>query len=149
MLRVMWIAAAVVACGSAPTPPPPAPAAPPVAVADAGVVRAAPLDQDLAKLVERSLAMYQDVAAALTASGSDCAAATARLDQLATGYRDVVLANAKVIHDGRAAALRDALAPRDDAFTAAAGNVMHAPAMAACAGDATFTHALDALFAPP
>lgn len=146
MLRVMWIAAAV-ACGSAPTPPPPAP--PPVAVADAGVVRAAPLDQDLAKLVERSLAMYQDVAAALTASSRDCAAATAKLDQLAAGYRDVVLANAQVIHDGRAAALRAALAPRDDAFTAAAGNVMHAPAMAACASDATFTHALDALFAPP
>jgi hypothetical protein len=148
MLRVLGIAAAVACRG---TPPAAQPIEPPrpVVVADAAVPDAAPLDQDLPRLIERSLAMYQDVAAALGASGTDCAAAIARLGQLAGAYRDVVVANAKVLHDGRARQLRDALALHDEAFSAAAAEVMHAPAMAACAPDPVFTRALDALFAPP
>ncbi|HEX4419384.1 MAG TPA: hypothetical protein VH165_15840 [Kofleriaceae bacterium] len=108
-----------------------------------------PLDQDLPRLIARSLALYQDVAAALDAAAGDCAAATTRLDQLAAPYRDVVTASAKVVHDGRAAALRAALEPHAEAFTTAATAVMHAPTMAACATDAAFRHALDALFASP
>jgi hypothetical protein len=150
MLRVLGIAA-VVACSGTPPPAATQPAAPPrpAIVTDAALADAASLDQDLPRLIERSLAMYQDVAAAFAASGTDCAAAIARLGRLAGAYRDVVVANARVVHDGRAGQLRDALALHDEVFTAAAGEVMHSPTMAACAPDPVFTHALDDLFAPP
>jgi hypothetical protein len=147
--RLIWLAAAV-ACSR----PPPAPHSEPahvVVVADAAVVDAAPLDQDLPRLVERAIAMYQDIAAALVvpspsgASGKDCAAATAKLRQLAGTYRDVVAANAKVLHDGRAKELKAALEPHGDAFDAGARAIMQSPTMSACAQDPGFTKALDEL----
>jgi hypothetical protein len=144
-LAMLGLLVGLTACAAAapPAPPParPAPAPPPAA--------APPLDRDLPRLVERSLAMYRAVAAALTQSASDCPAATERLRQLAATYRDVALANAKVLHDGRDAELRAALAPHDDDMSRAAEAVMHAPTMSACVSDAAFTGALDALFAPP
>jgi hypothetical protein len=169
MLRVMSIAAVLAACtGRAPGPvvspapaaPPPAaahvapaastaaaaapPAAPAPAAADPG-----PLDQDLPRLVERALAMYRDVAAALAASGSDCAAASARLRELSERYREVVSANARVLRDGRARQLRAALESHGDEFDAAAQAVVGAPAMAKCAPDPAFGKAFDELLAPP
>lgn len=143
--RVIWLAAAV-ACSR----PPPAPHGEPThaaAVADAGVpaVNAAPLDQDLPRLVERAIAMYRDIAKAFTASGQDCAAATAKLGQLAAAYRDVVAANAKVLHDGRAKELKAALAPHGDAFDAGARTIMQSATMSKCSQDQAFTKALDQL----
>jgi hypothetical protein len=169
MLRVMSIAAVLAACsGRGPGPvaspapaaaPPaaprpaaapvsPAPAAPPAAPAPAAAA-AAPLDQDLPRLVERALAMYRDVAGALAASGTDCAAASARLRELSERYRDVVTANAKVLRDGRARQLRAALESHGDEFDAAAQAVVGSPAMAKCAPDPAFSKAFDDLLAPP
>jgi len=147
-MRVIWIAAAVACSG---TPPPPAqPAAPPPAIVADAAVDAAPLDQDLPRLAERSLAMYKDVAKAFAAAGSDCAAATTRLDQLAAAYRDVVAANAKVLHDGRAKELRVALEPHDEEFNRAAQAVMQSPTMSRCSQDRAFAKAFDELLeAPP
>jgi hypothetical protein len=156
MLRVLWLAG-VIACSGASAPPPVAPppvaprpvAPPPVAPIDAGPpADARPLDQDLARLVERSLAMYGDVAAALTAS-TDCAAVSERLRQLATAYRDVVAANAKVLHDGRARELRAALDPHGDAFDASARAIVQSPTMAKCSQDRSFAKAFDELLEPP
>ena len=133
------------ACSAGPPPhaATPAPAAAPPA--DAGT-----LDQDLPRLVERSLVMYQDVARALADSGQDCAAATARLGRLAATYREVVTANAKVLRDGRAQALRAALDPHGEAFDRSAQAIVQSPAMASCAQDAAFARAFDALLeAPP
>jgi uncharacterized lipoprotein YmbA len=110
---------------------------------------ATPLDQDLPRLVERALALYRDVAAALAASGNDCAAASARLRELSERYRDVVLANAKVLHDGRARQLRAALEQHGDEFDAAAQAVVQSPTMARCAPDPAFGKAFDELLAPP
>jgi hypothetical protein len=140
---LIWLAAAV-ACSR----PPPSPHGEPAhvaAVADASVVDAAPLDQDLPRLVERAIAMYQDIAKAFAASGKDCAAATARLGQLTGTYRDVVAANAKVLHDGRAKELKAALEPHGDAFDAGARAILQSPTMSACAPDPAFTKALDQL----
>jgi hypothetical protein len=158
MVRALSIAAAlatlatlatlVPACGGAANPP----AAPPGAAAprDAGAaVDAAPLDQDLAKLVELSLAMYREVATAFTAAGPSCADATARLREIARRYRDVAAANAKVLHDGRGKQLRAALGPHDEQFDAAAAAVVQSPTMSACAKDAAFGKAFDELVAPP
>ncbi len=158
MLRVMSIAAVLAACGGrAPGPPASPPPAPPAAVApaDAGapppspVADATPLDQDLPRLVDRALALYRDVAGALSASGDDCAAASARLRALSDRYRDVVTANARVLRDGRARQLRAALESHGDEFDAVAQAVVQSPTMARCAPDPAFGKAFDELLAPP
>lgn len=139
----------IAACGGSPPPAPPPVAARPIVV-DAGAppTDALALDRDLPRLVERSLAMYRDVAAALAAAGPDCAAATTRLGQLAATYHDVAAANARLIHDGRDAELRAALAPHDDELGRAAEAVMHAPTLSACVHDRAFADALDHVFSP-
>jgi hypothetical protein len=146
---VITIAAAVACSG---TPPPPAQSAEPgpvVAVPDAGFDATA-LDQDLPRLAERSLGMYEDVARTLAASGEDCAAAAAKLGQLAGAYRDVVTANAKVLHDGRAKQLRAALGPYGESFDRSARAIVQSPAMSRCARDPAFAKAFDELLeAPP
>ena len=146
MLRALWIALAIACSGRPPAPPPAQPA--PVAAADPAAA-ATPLDQDLPKLVERSLAMYRDVASAFAASHDDCAAATARLRELTARYRDVALANAKVLHDGRDKELRAALGPRGEQFDAAASAVVESPIMSKCSKDRAFGKAFDELVAPP
>ena len=131
------------------TPPPCArPAGPtPVAVAlDAGTARdATPLDQDLERLAQRSLAMYQDVAKAFAETGEDCKAATARLGQLTAEYRDVATANAKVLQDGRANELRAALDPHSGELDRAAKAVVQSPTMSRCSQDRAFARAFDEL----
>ncbi|TMQ06552.1 MAG: hypothetical protein E6J90_22295 [Deltaproteobacteria bacterium] len=146
-MRVLWIAA-VIACSG--RPPPAQPAAAPAVVADAGPpADAAPLDQDLPRLAERSLAMYQDIVSAFAASGEDCAAAVTRLHELTGRYRDVTVANAKVLQDGRAKELKAALAPHSAEFDAAAAAVVRSPVVARCAQDPRFSQAFDELLAPP
>jgi hypothetical protein len=173
MVRASWLVAlsaagamAAIACGPAAQPAStarPAPP-PPTVVADAGVAvdaapvasaalapadTATPLDRQLAHLVDRSLAMYRELADALTASGTDCPAAVARLHELAGRYGDVPIGNAKALQDGNALALRAALAPHTDEFNHLAETVMHAPVMAACMTDPAFAKAFDALLEPP
>jgi hypothetical protein len=143
MLRVMWIAA-LAGCGGSAVPP----AQPVVVVADAAVLDAAPLDRDLPRLIGRTLALFDEIAKVFAASGSDCAAATAGLGALA-GYRDVPIANAKVLHDGRSEELRQALAPHAEQLERASQAVMQSPTMASCVGDAGFVKALDVVLAPP
>jgi hypothetical protein len=118
---------------------------------DAGTARdAAPLDQDLEGLAQRSLAMYRDIAKAFAESGEDCKAATARLGRLAGEYRDVTTANTKVLQDGRAKQLQAALDHHGDDFDRAARTVMQSPTMSRCGQDRAFARAFDELLeAPP
>jgi hypothetical protein len=149
MLRVLWIAAVFACGGRSSDRAPVSPAGSPVGVIDAGAVAdAAPLDQDLPRLAERSLAMYQDIVKAFTDSGENCAAAIARMRELTGRYRDVTTANAKVFHDGRAKQLRAALAPHSAEFDAAAAAIFHSAVMSACGQDPAFSHAFDELAAP-
>lgn len=144
---MIGVAAAVACRGKPPPPAQPAEAAP---IADAVIaIDAAALDQDLPRLALRSLAMYQDVAKAFAASGEDCAAVAGRLGQLAAAYRDVVAANAKVVHDGRAKQLQAALDPHGDAFDGSARAILRSPAMAKCSQDPAFAKAFDELLEPP
>jgi len=151
MSRALWIAvAAAVACSGSPPPARPTGAAPAVVVDAAPPADAAPLDQDLPRLAERSLAMYKDVAKAFADAGDDCKAATARLRELSGTYREVAVANAKVLQDGRAKQLQSALDPHGDEFDAAAKAVMQSPTMSKCAKDRAFGKAFDELLeAPP
>jgi hypothetical protein len=129
--------------GSA-APPPPAPpraAAPP---ADPNG-----LDQDYPRLADRAVKLYEAVADAFRAAGEDCAQATSRLDAIAAANRDVVAANVKVLHDGRARALKQALAARGDQLDAAAKSIVESPTMAKCSQDPAFTKAFDDLVGVP
>jgi len=150
MLRATWIVAAIAGCsGKAPPAMQPA-AAPRAAVTmDAAAPEPTGLEQDLPRLVERSLIMQQDVAAALAAAGDDCAAATAKLGQLTGIYRDVVVANARVVRDGRAGELHAAIDPHADAFDRAAADIMKSPTTAKCVQDPAFARAFEGLFEPP
>jgi len=121
-----------------PTPPPPDAAPPPVA-----------LDQDLPRLAQRATTLYQEVASAFATAGVDCAAATARLVALQQTYADVIAANAKILHDGRARELRAALEPHAEALDAAAKAIVDSPTMSKCSQDRTFTDTFDALVGAP
>ena len=152
MPRALWIAAATaVACRGSPTPARPTGTAPVAVVVDAGAPRdAAPLDQDLLRLADRSVALYHDIAKAFADSGEDCKAATARLGRLAGEYRDVTTANTKVLQDGRAKQLQAALDQHGDDFDRAAKTVMQSPTMSKCGQDRAFGKAFDELLeAPP
>ena len=110
---------------------------------------AAPLDRDLDRLAERSVKLYQDVVRTFEASGEDCAAAAVKLAELTKTYADVVAANAKVLHDGRAMSLKIALKRFDDQLDQAAKSIMQSKTLAACARDPAFARAFDALVAAP
>jgi len=149
MLRAIWIVAAIAGC-SGTAPPPVQPAVPPKPVPVTAVLpETAALEQDLPRLVERSLAMQQDIVAALAAAGDDCAAATAKLAQLTGTHRDVVVANARAVHDGRGRELQAALDPHAEAFDRAAAGIMQSPTTAKCVQDPAFAKAFEGLFEPP
>jgi len=152
-LRALLVVFAV-ACASQPRPQPSVPVTVTGHHAATGNAAAAgdrpALDQDLPRLVERSLAMYEAVAKAFAASGEDCAGAADKLGQLASSYRDVVQANAKVLHDGRAKELRAALEPHGDAFDASARAIVQSATMSRCSQVPAFARAFDELLeAPP
>lgn len=155
MVRVLSIAllVAVAACPqpAAPPPKPPGPTAgsgsaqpPPVDAAPTGA-----LDQDLPRLATRATKLYQDVAAAFTAAGEDCAAASTKLGALQTEYADVIAANAKVLHDGRARELRAALEPHAAELDAAAKSIVDSKTMRTCSPDRAFADSFDKLVGAP
>lgn len=135
------------ACGSSPAPAPasPQPVAPTTAPAAAGPVT---LDQNLPVLATRATQLYQSVAKLLTAS-TDCASATTQLQALQAANADVVTANKKVLHDGRAKELRAALEPHAAELDAAAKEIVAAPLMRTCSQDRAFTDAFDDLVGAP
>jgi hypothetical protein len=139
---------ALAACGT-PGPGKPPAAGPAAQPADAGVPDALPLDRDYDRLAVRAVALYEAVAEAFGAAGEDCAQATARLGELAAAYRDVVAANAKILHEGRARELKRPLARHGDRFDAAAKAIMESEAMARCAEVPAFTNAFDDLVGAP
>lgn len=154
MKRVLSIALLVAAgaCpGPAAAPPKPPEPAPGSGAASAPPPDAAPLalDQDLPRLATRSIKLYQDVAAAFTAAGADCAAATAKLGALQTDNADVIAANAKVLHDGRARELRAALEPHAADLDAAAKTIVDSTTMKTCSPDRAFADSFDKLVGAP
>jgi hypothetical protein len=151
LLAALCVGLVVNACGHPapvePAKPSPAPAAAPVeVVVDAAVPVA--LDQDLPRLAERATKLYQEVAQAFATTGN-CAAATAKLKELQATYADVIAANAKVLHDGRARELRAALEPHAEALDASAKAIVESPAMSACSQDRAFTDSFDELVGAP
>ena len=120
----------------------------PVVAIDAAPLDAG-LDQDLPRLAERSLLLYQEVVGAFTAANEDCAAAARALESLRERYADVVDANGKVLRDGRAKELRAALQPHEEQLDASAKAIVQSPTLSACSQDGPFARAFDQLVGAP
>jgi hypothetical protein len=151
MLRWARAALLVVGCGHAAppaTPPPTVARVPDAAVADTAPPK---LEDDLPRLAERAVGMFQAWQRALAESAEDCAAATAKLNQLALDYADVIEANTHVVKAGRERVkqLRDALAKYDEEMDAAAEAIAHSKTMSKCASDPQFAHAVDRVGGEP
>jgi hypothetical protein len=146
-LHVRWLLLLTIACGH-PTSPPSAGSG--TRVADAGVVLidGAPLDQDLNRLAERAVVLYDDVLGAFSAAGEDCAVAAAKLEAIAKQHAEVIAANAKVLHDGRQVQLKLALRRFDERFQKAAQAIVQSKTIAACSQDPSFVRSLDQLVGP-
>jgi hypothetical protein len=137
-MRWIVFALTAIACGHvSPTPTPIAAPLAPVVVAPPPAPPL-PLDQDLPRLVDRLLAMYQAIGDALIGT---CDEVTARLATLS--FDDVPAAIAKVLHDGRGGDLHAALARRDPRFAELGRRITESPVIASCAGNEVFTAALD------
>ena len=139
-------AIALAGCPKSPASPA---ASPPVqATADAAVAPP-PLEQDLSRLAGRVVQLYQDVASALAAAGTDCAAATAKLRELQPQYAEVTATSARVLHEGRAKEMRTALEPHAEALDAAGKAIATSQTMAKCSSDRAFTEAFDGVIGAP
>ena len=159
MRRPLLIAAfALGACGTKsspperPTAPPPDAAgsdAAPIAVVDVTPTPTGPLERDLPRLAQRAVALYEAVVAAFRTAGTNCATAITQLGTLRTEYSEVVLANAKVLHEGRARELKVALAKYGDKLDAAAKEIVGSQTMSKCTSDRAFTKAFDDLVGAP
>lgn len=154
MTRAMWACGALVVTLAAcprPAPAPDLPKPPPdAAIApDVTIVEPLPLERDYDKLAKRGVLLYQEVANAFAAAGTDCATATEKLRVLLADYKDVVVANAKVLRDGHAKELRTALEPHAEALDSAAKKIVGSATMATCSTDRAFTSTFDELVGAP
>jgi hypothetical protein len=145
-VKSAWLLLVAIGCGQ----PPPAgkPTGNGSAVPVDAAVAPLPLDRDLPRLARRSVELWTGVAAAFDATGEDCAAATAKLDELRRTYADVVAAIGKVAHDGRAKELKAALAPHDEPLAAAAKRISASPTLATCDENDAFARAFDFVASP-
>lgn len=109
---------------------------------------AGPLDQNLDRLAERSVALYGEIVKAFDATGENCAAAATKLDAINQTHADVIAANAKVLHEGREMQLKIALRRFDDQFQRFAKAIIQSKTIAACFQDVAFAKALEGLVGP-
>jgi hypothetical protein len=147
LLLALWIGAG---CGGSGKPPGGGGSA--AATPDAGEPEPSGppgLDRDYPQLAERAVKLYEDVAELFRAVGEDCEQATAKLGELGAANRDVVTANTKVLREGRARELKQALAKLGDRLDAAAKVIMQSPTISMCAHYPSFTKAFDEVVATP
>ncbi len=145
------LAIALAAC-PAPAPAPAQPSQPADAAITSRPADAAtplPLDEDLPRLALRGVELYEAIVRVFASAGKDCAVATAQLRELQPTYAEVAVANAKVLHEGGAKALRAALEPHAARLDAAAKAIAGSMTLAECSGDRELTNAFDTLTAPP
>jgi len=108
----------------------------PAAVAPTGPAGPRTLDEDLPRLASRAVEMFEAVAAAVSAAGTDCAAAAAKLRDLRGRYDDVIQAWRKVESDGRGDDLEEQLVPYEARMKAATERMR--PGTEACWQNADF-----------
>jgi hypothetical protein len=109
------------------------------------------LDDDLGRLAERSLEMYQAIAKLLGEPSTDCVGVAAKLDAITQANTDVIAANAKVLHAGheKIKQLKAALEPHQADLDAAAQTIGASRTMKTCSTDPAFNKATDRLLGEP
>lgn len=147
MPRYAWLAMFAIGCGhpAAPATQPTAPQ-PPVAVAPDAAVPS-PLDEDLPRLADRAVKLYQDWQRAFQAAGTNCTDAATRMNALADANADLIAANQRLTRAGheKVKAARAELEKRSAEIDPAAQAIMTGPTMSACSSDAAFNAALERL----
>lgn len=137
-----------IACGH-PSAAPTNPAGPQVQTAspDAAVATPGALEDDLPRLADRAVKLYQAWQAAFSEVGTDCAAATARMNALADANADLIAANQRLMHapHDKIKAARAELEKHATEVDAAAKSIMQGPTMSACNADPAFGNALERL----
>jgi hypothetical protein len=139
------LATFAIACGHPSTPAKPGPGS--------GVAQAAPadaplaLENDLPRLAERAVKLYRDWQAALADAGTDCVAATTKMNAIADANADVIDANRKLVRGDRerVKAMRAELDKHQAELDASAKAIVESPTMAKCSQDPGFAKALDRL----
>ena len=108
---------------------------------------ARPLDEDLPRLAERAVKMYQDWQRAFAEAGTDCAAATAKMNALADANADLIAANQRLTKSGheKIRAARAELDKHSAEIDPAAQAIMQGPTMSTCSGNPAYNRALDRL----
>lgn len=143
-----WALLAIFAngCGQPRAPAPTAPA-PTAAAVDAAVAEPVPLDEDLPRLAERAVKLYADWARAFGEAGTDCTAATSKMNEIADAYADVIEANRRLVRAGhdKVTAMRDEMRKHEAENDASAKAIMEGPTMTNCSSDPAFTRAVDRL----
>jgi hypothetical protein len=147
MLRWAGLAFLAIGCGhpaapaSQPTTPQPAVVVAPDAAAPL------PLDEDLPRLADRAVKLYQDWERAFSAAGTNCADAATRMNALAEANADLIAANQRLSRAGheKIKAPRAELEKRSAEIDPAAQAIMTGPTMSACKSDAAFNTALERL----
>ena len=146
MARTSLLLAVAIGCGHPSSTPTTTPVAP-VAPADAAPSAEPKLDDDLPKLAERAVKMYQDWEKAFADAGTDCAAATTKMNALADANADLIAANQRLAKSGhdKIKAARAELDKHSSEIDLSAKAIMQGPTMKACSSDAAFGKALDRL----
>ena len=146
MLR--WVAIFAIGCGhpAAPASQTTAPQ-PPVAAAPDAAPAPRPLDEDLPRLADRAVKLYQDWQRAFADAGTNCADAATRMTALADANADLIAANQRLTKAGhdKIKAARAELEKRSAEIDPAAQAIMTGPTMSACKSDAAFNTALERL----
>ena len=106
-----------------------------------------PLDEDLPRLAERAVKLYADWAHAFAEAGTDCQAATSRMNAIADSYADVIVANQRLMRAGhdKVVAMREAMKKYEAENEASAKAIMQGPTMSTCSTDPAFSKAVDRL----
>jgi hypothetical protein len=147
-MRWAWLASFAIGCGHpAAAPVTPSGAQVQAAPADAAAPAPPALEDDLPRLAERAVKLYQDWEHAFTEVGTDCAAATTRMNSLAESNADLIAANQRLMHAShdKIKAAREELEKHAADVDAAAKAIMQGPTMSACNKDAPFNKALERL----
>ena len=102
-----------------------------------------PLDRDAPTLAGRVVELYQAVGEALATAGTDCRRAVTGLAAVKERFRETRDAVARVVAEGRSAALEAELDRKQAPISAAMARMQ--TALDACRADAKFNEALEGL----
>jgi hypothetical protein len=147
MSRWAWLASFAIGCGHPAAPATHTTASQPAAAVTPDAAVPLPLDEDLPRLADRAVKLYQDWQRAFAEAGTNCADAAARMNAIADANVDLIAATQRLTRAGheKNKAARAELEKRSAEIDPAAQAIMTGPTMSACKSDAPFNAALERL----